>query len=173
MDIDGLDLRRSLFVAGMIMHGRKRRAAIEAGVPAAGAHVEATRLLKDVKIQQALREAKVTVIEDAMERATIDAAWVLEQLKSLYDTSIGDFMDVGVDGHVDFDFSAATDEQLKCIDTFKTKPGMFGTSIEVGLPKKLAILEMIGKHIDVQAFKDKVEVSERVTLNFDREDEGA
>lgn len=173
VDVDNLSLRESLFVAAMITHGKKRQAAIDAGVAVGNAAVEANRMLNKVKIKTILAAANVEIIDDAMNEAKIDAAWVLSELKRLYDANLDDFTKVNNRGDPYFDFSNVNRDHLGCLDSLEVRPGKFGTSIKVGLPNKKQILELIGKHIDVDAFREKVEHSGAVTLNFDPEDENA
>jgi phage terminase small subunit len=67
------------FIAGMIEHGEKRRAAIEAGYSAKTAHVQATALLKRPKVVAALADSAQRLTQ----KAELSAERVLEELRRI------------------------------------------------------------------------------------------
>lgn len=99
------------------------------------------------------------------ERTKIDADWVLTELAKLHATSMTDFLVTPDVGPAYLDLSAATPEQLASIeglqlDTVREKgdDGRTIDKIKVTLPGKLKTLELIGKHVDVQAFAERKEI---------------
>ncbi len=99
------------------------------------------------------------------ERTKIDADWVLRRLVEIDRTNMADFLVIPEDGGMPcFALKAATPEQLAAIeavqfDTHREKGGGTVEKIKLTLPGKLKTLELIGKHVDVQAFAERHEHS--------------
>lgn len=94
----------------------------------------------------------------------IDAAWVLRRAALLADFNIKKFL-VMKDGIAKYDFSTATEDDWYCINEFSDdlihdKEGNhIGNKTRLKAHDKLRALELVGKHVSVGAFKDKVELS--------------
>lgn len=73
------DVRHGKFVAAIARGDSQVDAAIYAGYSKASAHVQASRLLKNPKIQAAVEELK----GNAAEAAIVDVKWVLVRLKRI------------------------------------------------------------------------------------------
>jgi len=98
----------------------------------ASKYTKASKLHKHIKIQSSIANARATVREVAKEKLKIDAAWVLEQAVKVHARCMQE-EEVLVKGipSGEFRFEAA------------------------GANKSL---ELIGKHIDVQAFSDTLNI---------------
>lgn len=121
-------------------------------------------------VQAAITKA----IKERIKNAKIDSDWVLNELLNLYNTDLSYLFTVdSKTGRPYFDFSKAGPEVLERLESLQIKPGQWGTDLKVGLAGKLDLLNAIGKHVNVGAFKDKVEHSGNVTLNFDTQDSEA
>ena len=96
---------------------------------------------------------------ERVERTKIDSDWVLERLAKLADVTIGDYITIDENGQPVVDLSDCTEEQLALLDGISVSYGQYGDSVDLKLPPILKVLDLIGKHVDVSAFKEKVEHS--------------
>lgn len=105
------------------------------------------------------------------EKIVIDAAWVLERAALLANFNIKKFIVVPPEGMAYYDFSTATDDDWYCISEYTVDvvpkgsgdQKFFADRVKLKTVDKLKALELVGRHIDVQAFKDQVEQSGTVT----------
>lgn len=101
----------------------------------------------------------------AMVETGINAAWVLERAARLANFNIVKFICTDEEGTAVYDFSMATDDDWYCISEYTVdciSKGIGADRYEVERVKiktesKIRALELVGKHTDVQAFKDTVE----------------
>jgi phage terminase small subunit len=128
--------RQRAFVNEYLVDLNGTQAAIRAGYAESGASVEASRLLGNVNIAKLIAEAK----EKRAEETGIDAAWVLRQAAKLHKRCMQEVRPkmsrkgpvVDENGNQVFEFNAA------------------------GAAKAL---ELVGKHVGVQAFRDQLGLS--------------
>ncbi len=136
------------------------QAAIRAGYSEKGAAVEAHRLLTDVNISLAICER----IDDIGRLARVDAAWVLKRASMLADFNIESFL-VMHGGNAFYDFRKATRDDWYCIAEYTTKTITKRNQlipvdeIKIRTYCKLRALELVGKHTNVQAFKERIELT--------------
>lgn len=156
-----LGAKQRLFVDEYLKDLNATQAAIRAGYSENTASEQGSRLLGNVKVAAAIEEAKAS----RSERTKIDADWLL---KRLADEAVADVADL-------YDENGG----LKPVDEWPLiwRQGLVsGIEVEeifegrgedrehVGRVRKLKLsdrikrLELIGKHIDVQAFREKVEI---------------
>ncbi len=155
--------KQQRFVEEYLKDPNATQAAIKAGYSPTNADVTGPRMLGNVGVAAAINEGQAA----RSERTKIDADWVLERLSRLYDTSMADFLSIpDSEGQPHFDLSAATPEQLAAIeglqlDTHREKGEDRGVveKIKLTLPGKLKTLELIGKHVGVQAFAERKELT--------------
>jgi hypothetical protein len=105
-------------------------------------------------------------VQKEVDLLQIDALWVLKRAALLADFNINKFIKVS-GGDAVYDFSTATDDDWYCIQEYVTDSSF--VKGEMGLVPvekvrlksydKLRALELVGKHINVGAFKDKLEIS--------------
>ncbi len=107
-------------------------------------------------------EALKEVNERMQNDAVINSAWVLKRASLLADFNINKFIKTSEEGDY-YDFSKATDEDWYCISEYTemkiTKGGSNRYQIdEIKIKSTLRhrYLELVGRHVDVQAFKDNV-----------------
>ncbi len=130
--------------------------------------VKADELFKHPLMAQALMHMTAT----ASEKVAIDAAWVLKRAALLADFNINRFITVQEDGTAVYDFSGATDDDWYCISEYTvetlTKRDVAGPyevdKLKLKTFDKLRALELVGKHVHVQAFSEKVEHTGSVAL---------
>ncbi|HFD86875.1 MAG TPA: hypothetical protein ENJ35_04270 [Gammaproteobacteria bacterium] len=104
--------------------------------------------------KKALQDAKNKVAEKVIEKTAIDSAEVLKRAETYLNTSITDFLVIPENGEPYFDFGMASKEQLSAIDGIEIVPGKYGTRIKVTMAKRKELLELIGKHVKINAFKE-------------------
>ena len=154
--------KQQRFVEEYLIDLNATQAAIRAGYSAKTAAETGYENLRKPQIAEAIAESQAK----RSQRTEIDADWVLERLARLADTNMADFLSVpDGQGMPHFDLSLATPEQLATIeglqlDTHREKGEDGGTveKIKLTLPGKLKTLELIGKHVDVQAFAERKEI---------------
>lgn len=157
--------KQILFIREFMIDLNGTQAAIRAGYAEESAHVEANRLLSNANIASVITEMQ------ANRAATvgIDAAWVLKRAGMLANFNIEKFIRV-VDGTAYYDFSTATTGDWYCISeyTVKTVRGREGLipvdEVRIKAYDKARMLELVGKHVNVQAFKDRVEHTGHLTI---------
>lgn len=123
------------------------------------------------------KPAIAAAIEAAMaersERTQIDAEWVLRRLAEEADADLADIL--GDDGAIrpvkDWPkiwrqgLVAGIDVQEDTVEGVKV-----GQTVKIRLSDRIKRIELIGKHVAIQAFKEKVEHTGAITLNVSAED---
>lgn len=108
-------------------------------------------------------DAVYAAIQARAEKHAIDADWVLKRAVQIFETSISSFLVTNKNGMPYFDLSQATDDQLAAIESLQLDSEMEKRGddepveirkIRLSLPKKKELLDLIGRHIGVQAFKE-------------------
>ena len=138
-------------------------AALAAGYAKSGAHVQATRLLKIDKIRERITELSGEVTA----KSTVDAAWVLNRLKEEAEADIADLYDEHGALKAVHQWPKIWRQGLvQGIDVEQlTVEGVsIGTIRKVKLDSRIKRTELIGRHTNVQAFKDQIEVTGNVNL---------
>jgi phage terminase small subunit len=125
-------------------------------------------MMKKPHVKKAIADA----MQDRVERLQISADWVLLELVKLYEANLESIIKLKYDGKPCFDFRSAAPGLLACFQSLTISPGKFGTNIKVQIPDKLELLKMIGKHINVKAFEDKV-MDNNITIIYDEQDKEA
>ena len=121
-----------------------------------------------IKIDDVVDSAVDDLVEAQrdVETLQIDALWVLKRAALLADFNINKFIRVE-GGEAVYDFSTATDDDWYCIQEYvadstfvKGEMGLVPVDkIRLKTYDKLRALELVGKHINVGAFKEKLELS--------------
>ncbi len=126
-----------------------------------------------------LRDAIHAEMTERLQIECVDAEWVLRRARLIADFNIKKFITVTDEGDAVYNFSKATDDDWYCIDEYVTEQsyrGMKGFEVPVDKLKiktagRLKALELVGKHVTVQAFKENVEHSGTVTqINMTADD---
>lgn len=81
----GLTRRQEMFVAEFIKDGNATQAAVRAGFSAKGASVQASRLLANVKVTEAIAKLRAPIVE----AAGLTLAGHLKALEDLRDAALG------------------------------------------------------------------------------------
>ena len=144
------------------------QAAIRAGYSNRTAKVQAARLLSNANVSEYLK----TLIDKRAEKTEIDADWVLRRLAQDATADVADLYDESGSLKSVHDWPIAWRTGLVAgIDTAQERDGQdaegnpqFVTVRKVRLADRTKLLELIGKHIDVGAFKDRIEHSGKIGL---------
>jgi phage terminase small subunit len=114
--------------------------------------------LADLDVQDAIAEQ----MEQRISRTQVDADWVLLQLAKMFDA---DLADIFVPGSNDLrpihewpEIWRKMTTSVKIDDKFSKDAGAFSVK-DVKILDRLKALEMIGKHTDVRAFTERIEVA--------------
>ncbi|ELC6383091.1 terminase small subunit [Enterobacter hormaechei] len=153
------------------------QAAIDAGFSPNTAHVKASVMMRDERIQKRIAE----LMEERNKRNRVSADYVLMRLVEIDQMDVLDILndDGGMKPIAEWPKVWRTSLSAMDIATIKTtqaslqkENGEADLSVEdvehilkkVKWPDKVKNLELIGKHVDVNAFKERLEVSGTVTI---------
>lgn len=136
MSTKTLTPKQTRFIQEYMLDLNATQAAIRSGYAKNGAEVTGSRLLRNPKLAEALASAK----KERAESLKIDADWVLKELVSLYYKCIGD-----------------TKPLLQSRSKKHLRDGAGNALYTFNAGGAARALELIGKHVDVQSFKDRVE----------------
>lgn len=153
------------------------QAAIDAGFSPNTAHVKASVMMRDERIQKRIAE----LMEERNKRNRVSADYVLLRLVEIDQMDVLDILndDGGMKPIAEWPKVWRTSLSAMDIATIKTtqaslqkENGEADLSVEdvehilkkVKWPDKVKNLELIGKHVDVNAFKERLEVSGTVTI---------
>ncbi len=118
-----------------------------------------------------LIQADVSDIVERHQRALLNATWILERTAQLASFNISSFIKVNeATGEAVYDFSEATEADWYCIQEVSCDPLLLAAKdnkddpipvnkVKIKSYDKLRALELMGKHVDIGAFKEKVELS--------------
>jgi phage terminase small subunit len=153
-----LSPKQKRFVDEYLIDLNASAAAIRAGYAKKSARITASRLLTKDNISKAVRDGKA----ERSEKTKIDAEWVLKQLAKIATTNLDDIGVRNPDGTYNVDLSRATRDQMYAIQEIKTRTitgddaETIVLSTDVKMHDKMKALELVGKHVDIQAWKDRV-----------------
>lgn len=119
---------------------------------------------------------KLPAVNDAIARGMMvkarrncaSADYVMDKLMAILETSLDDFLVIPEFGIPYYDLSKATPAQRAVIESIEitTKSGTYGdhnvqqvVRTKLTMPSKLKAIELLGKHVDVQAFRERVDVT--------------
>lgn len=161
----GLTAKQARFVEEYLLDLNATQAAIRAGYSARSAEVTGSRLLSNDKVSAALSEAQAK----RANKAEIDAGFILRHLAAKATADLSDILDeagaikpvkdwplIWRQGVV-----AGLDVHEEIVDGVKV-----GQTVKVKLADRTRIDELLGKHINVGAFREQVEHSGGLTINL-------
>lgn len=148
-----LSEQRQRFVDEYLIDLNGTQAAIRAGYSPKTANEQASRLLANVSIQQAIAEH----MAERSKRTGINQDRVVLELAKIAFVKMTDVVDSDT-GEI---LPNASDDDLACIESvkFKQSDNQYGGSIEreVKLSPKIKALELLGKHLGM--WNDKIDVN--------------
>lgn len=152
------------FVEEYLIDMNATQAAIRAGYSAKTARAQGARLLTNVNIVLLLKEK----IEQRSKRTEIDADWVLRRLVDEAEADMADLYDAAGTLRPVHEWPMIWRTGLVAgmeADEIRDSKGeVIGFTKKIKLSDRMARLINIGRHVTVQAFKDKVEHDASATL---------
>ena len=144
--------KQQRFVEEYLIDLNATQAAIRAGYSPRTANEQGAQNLAKLSISEAIAEAQA----EREERTKIDADYVLKRLVEIDQMDVLDIMDD--DGNVKplRDWPKIWRQYISNIETISMDDGE-GWLKKIKWPDKTKNLELLGKHVSVGAFKDKVE----------------
>jgi len=164
----GLTPKQQLFVNEYLVDLNATQAAIRAGYSPKRADAMGHENLRKPEIAAALMER----MNKRSEQTQIDAEWVLKRLAQDATADVADLYDENGSLKSVHEWPMAWRTGLVSgIDTVQERIGVdpegnpeYATVRKVRLADRTKLLEMIGKHVNIGAFKDRVEHSGSLTL---------
>lgn len=152
---DGLNGRQKLFVFGLMSGKTQRQAYYDAGGTAK------TDQTADACASEILSNPKVkafydSLMDKAAEEAQVDAAYVLKRLVEIDQMDVLDIMDENLNMKPLKEWPKIWRQYINNIESIELSDGE-GWLKKIKWPDKVKNLELIGKHVSVGAFKEKVE----------------
>lgn len=158
--------KQKRFVEEYLVDLNATQAAIRAGYSAKTAYSQGERLLSHVEVAAAILEAK----RGRSERTNVNADWLLDRLAT---ESVADLADLyREDGSVKpvHEWPLIWRQGLVAgVEVERIGEGA-GTITKLKISDRIKRLELIGKHIDVQAFKERIEHTGGLTVVVDGKD---
>ncbi len=151
------------FVQEYLIDLNATQAAIRAGYSARTANEQASRLLTNVSVRSAVEAAK----KARAEKTGIDAEWVLRRLHDDATADLADLYDESGNLKAIHDWPKVWRTGLVAgIETAQERDGsdaegnpVYATVRKVKLSDRVRMVELIGKHVDVAAFKEQIAMS--------------
>ncbi|WIA54327.1 terminase small subunit [Sphingobium sp. WTD-1] len=158
--------KQQRFVDEYLIDLNATQAAIRAGYSAKTANEQGARLLANVSVRNAVSEAKAKRSKET----GIDAAWVLSRLAAEAFADLADLYDEHGRVKPVKDWPLVWRQGLVAGIEVETIGAGAGQVTKVKISERIKRVELIGKHVDVQAFKEKLEVAAAMTLVIDPKD---
>lgn len=117
----GVDVRRNLFIAGMVEHGNQTKAAADAGYSERSAHAQGSRLMKDAAIAAEVDRRKAALVAKVEERVLVTKEEIARSLLSVVRGNVRDAAKWGATGVVFKDSDELTDEQAEAIESVESQ----------------------------------------------------
>ncbi|MBV9528525.1 terminase small subunit [Sphingomonas sp.] len=153
-----LTARQARFVDEYLLDLNATQAAIRAGFSARTAEQQGPRLLGNVGVAAAIRAAQA----ERSERTKVDADWLLNRLAQEADADLQDLYDESGGLRPVKDWPPVWRRGLVAgIDVEEQRSGdaVTATVRKIKLSDRTRRLELIGRHVNVQAFRDQLGVS--------------
>lgn len=167
-----LKQKQEAFVREYLIDLNATQAAIRAGYSARSAEVQGSRLLSNAKVAAAVAAAQA----ERVAKNDIDASYVLKRLLEIDQMDVLDILDDAMRLKPVSAWPKVWRQYLSGLDVAEMFEGsgderkMVGILKKIKWPDKVKNLELLGKHIDIQAFKDKIEHSGEMSINVLPED---
>jgi phage terminase small subunit len=161
-----MNARQSAFVNEYLIDLNATQAAIRAGYSAKTAYSQGERLLKNAEVAAAVSAAQA----ERSQRTRINADWVLSRLGAEVEADLADLY--REDGSVKpvHEWPLIWRQGLVAgVEVERLAEGI-GTVTKIKISDRIKRIDLIGKHIDVQAFKEKVEHTGGITIVIDKDD---
>lgn len=161
-----MNARQSAFVNEYLIDLNATQAAIRAGYSAKTAYSQGERLLRNAEVAAAVASAQA----ERSQRTRINADWVLSRLGAEVEADLADLY--REDGSVKpvHEWPLIWRQGLVAgVEVERLAEGI-GTVTKIKISDRIKRIDLIGKHIDVQAFKEKVEHTGGIVVTVLQED---
>lgn len=151
-----LNPKQQKFVDEYLVDLNAKQAAIRAGYSERTAEQQGSRLLSNVKVSAAIREAKA----ERSERTKIDADWVLARLAQEAEADVADLYDDSGAIKPVREWPKIWRQGLVTgldIDETSVDGVKYGEVSKIKLSDRIRRIELIGKHVDIRAFAERME----------------
>lgn len=152
--------KQELFAREYLKDLNATQAAIRAGYSFKTAQEQASRLLSNVMVQSRISELKA----DRNEEVGIDAAYVLRRLVEIDQMDVLDILLPNGELKPIKDWPKTWRTTLSGIDVTEMAGDDPGFLKKIKWPDKVKNLELLGKHVTVQAFKENVKTEQSGTV---------
>lgn len=163
MSNDVLTDKQESFCREYIIDFNAKQAAIRAGYAEGSAEVQGWRLLSYVKVQNRLSQLK----EERNKRMEINADYVLKRLVEIDQMDVMDILLPNGEIKDVCDWPESWRKTISSIDVVSAMNGEGNGEAmlkKIKWPDKVKNLELLGKHIKVQAFKEQTEISGGISV---------
>lgn len=151
--------KQQRFVEEYLIDLNATQSAIRAGYSEKTANEQGSRLLANVSISEAIAEAK----NKRTEQTQIDAAYVLKRLVEIDQMDVLDIMDDQMKIRPVNEWPKVWRQYVVNLENLELSDGE-GCFKKIKWPDKVKNLELLGRHVSVGAFKDKVEHSGKLEI---------
>jgi phage terminase small subunit len=153
--------KQQRFVEEYLIDLNATQAAIRAGYSKKTADQQASRLLTNVKVKAAIE----TAMEARSKRTEFDADWVLKRLGAEAMADVADLYEE--DGRIKpiHEWPLIFRQGLVAgfdIDEHLVGDAKVGQTTKIKLSDRIKRIELIGKHVDVQAFSEKQQIDHTI-----------
>ncbi|HCR0925074.1 TPA: terminase small subunit [Klebsiella aerogenes] len=152
--------KQEMFCREYLVDLNATQAAIRAGYSDKTAQEQSSRLLSNVMVQDRISVLK----SERNEQVGVDAAYVLRRLTEIDQMDVLDVLLANGELKPVKDWPKVWRTTLSGMDVTEIAGDSAGLLKKIKWPDKVKNLELLGKHIDVQAFKEKVEHSGEISL---------
>ncbi|CAI3798633.1 hypothetical protein GLGCALEP_02135 [Pseudomonas sp. MM221] len=156
-----MTVKRHRFVAEYLVDLNATQAAIRAGYAKKGAKDQAYALMQIPEVAQAIEKA----MGDRSKRLKVDSDYVLQRLVEIDQLDLLDILEDDLSLKPLKQWPKAWRQYLVGLDLAEMFEGqgkdrdMVGILKKIKWPDKVRNLELLGKHVNVNAFKEQVEVN--------------
>jgi len=163
----GLNDKQRRFVQEYLKDLNGTQAAIRAGYAANSAYSTAERLLRNTEVRKFLKESK----REISEACKVDAEYVLRRLHEIDCLDVMDILEEDMTVKPLKEWPKAWRTSISAIDVsriFKASgddEAVINAITKIKWPDKTRVLEQLGKHVDVQAFKERLEVEGELSIS--------
>lgn len=147
-----LNDKQEMFCREYLVDLNATQAAIRAGYSDKTARSQANRMLTNVDIEKRIQELK----SERGERLAIDADYVLQRLVEIDQMDVADILLSNGEIKPIKDWPKVWRITLSGIDVTEMAGDAAGLLKKIKWPDKVKNLELLGKHISVQAFREQV-----------------
>jgi phage terminase small subunit len=152
-----LTAQQERFCREYIIDLNATQSAIRAGYSDKTADVQGCRLLGNVKVASRISELKAQRVDEVK----TDANYVLKRLLEIDALDVADIVDESGDLIPVKNWPKAWRTSVNAIEVvqMKSTEDVVAYLKKIKIPDKIKTLELLGKHIDVSAFKDRLELT--------------